>query len=107
MFELLQKIQPKDLSENLPAPILRSYKLMGRYDANQQIHFPTSEINYQQALRRLKFEELFFAQMRINLIKLQRHRFSKGWLFDKVGELFNNFYKNYLPFELTNAQKMY
>lgn len=105
MGEMLQKIQPKDLLENLPPHILQSYKLMGRYDANQQIHFPVSENSHQQALRRLKFEELFFAQMRINLIKLQRHRFSKGWLFDKVGERFNNFYKNYLPFELTNAQK--
>jgi ATP-dependent DNA helicase RecG len=105
MSEMLQKIQPKDLLENLPPHILHSYKLMGRFDANQQIHFPVSENSYQQAMRRLKFEELFFAQMRINLIKLQRHRFSKGWLFDKVGERFNNFYKNYLPFELTNAQK--
>jgi ATP-dependent DNA helicase RecG len=105
MSEMLQKIQPKDLLENLPPHILQSYKLMGRFDANQQIHFPVSENSYQQAMRRLKFEELFFAQMRINLIKLQRHRFSKGWLFDKVGERFNNFYKNYLPFELTNAQK--
>ena len=105
MAEMLQKIQPKDLLENLPPHILQSYKLMRRFDANQQIHFPVSENSYQQAMRRLKFEELFFAQMRINLIKLQRHRFSKGWLFDKVGEHFNNFYKNYLPFELTNAQK--
>jgi ATP-dependent DNA helicase RecG len=105
MGEMLQKIQPKDLLENLPPHILQSYKLMGRYEANQQIHFPVSENSHQQAMRRLKFEELFFAQMRINLIKLQRHRFSKGWLFDKVGERFNNFYKNYLPFELTNAQK--
>jgi ATP-dependent DNA helicase RecG len=105
MGEMLQKIQPKDLLENLPPHILQSYKLMGRFEANQQIHFPVSENSHQQALRRLKFEELFFAQMRINLIKLQRHRFSKGWLFDKVGERFNNFYKNYLPFELTNAQK--
>ena len=93
MGEMLQKIQPKDLLENLPPHILQSYKLMGRFEANQQIHFPVSENSHQQALRRLKFEELFFAQMRINLIKLQRHRFSKGWMFDKVGERFNNFYK--------------
>jgi ATP-dependent DNA helicase RecG len=53
----------------------------------------------------LKFEELFFAQMRINLIKQQRHRFSRGWEFDKVGNLFNDFYQHHLPFQLTNAQK--
>jgi len=105
MLEMLQKIQPKDLEENIPSFILNSYKLMGRFESNNQIHFPVSESSYQLALRRLKFEELFYAQMRINLIKLQRHRFSKGWLFDKVGDLFNTFYKNYLPFELTNAQK--
>jgi ATP-dependent DNA helicase RecG len=105
MLEMLQKIQPKDLEENLPPSLMHTYKLMGRYEANQQIHFPSSEAHHQQALRRLKFEELFFAQMRINLIKLQRQRFSKGWLFDKVGDYFNGFYENYLPFELTNAQK--
>jgi ATP-dependent DNA helicase RecG len=104
-FEMLQKIFPKDLPENLPQNIIESYKLMRRYDAYKQIHFPASQQHYDQALRRLKFEELFFAQLRINLIKMQRHRFSKGWAFDKVGDLFNDFYKKHLPFELTNAQK--
>ncbi|RYY30390.1 MAG: DEAD/DEAH box helicase, partial [Sphingobacteriaceae bacterium] len=104
-FELLHKITPKDLPENLPGDIMLAYKLMPRYDAYKQIHFPSSEQNYQQALRRLKFEELFYAQLRINLIKLQRHRFSKGWAFEKVGDLFNNFYNHYLPFSLTGAQK--
>ena len=104
-FEMLQKLSLRDLPENIPTAICTSYKLMGRYDAYKQIHFPASQPHYDQALRRLKFEELFFAQMRINLIKMQRHRFSKGWSFDKVGKLFNDFYKNHLPFELTNAQK--
>ena len=104
-LELIKKIAPKDLPENLPAVIISTYKLMPRYDACKQIHFPSSPKNYEQALRRLKFEELFFAQLRINLIKLQRHRFSKGWVFDKVGDLFNNFYNHHLPFTLTNAQK--
>ena len=104
-FEMLQKIFPKDLPENLPANICSTYKLMTRYDAYRQIHFPASPLHYEQALRRLKFEELFFAQMRINLIKMQRHRFSKGWTFDKVGNLFNDFYSHHLPFQLTNAQK--
>ena len=104
-FEMLQKLAPKDLPENLPESICSTYKLMSRYDANKQIHFPASGKHYEQALRRLKFEELFFGQMRVHLIKLQRHRFSKGWTFDKVGSLFNDFYNNNLPFELTNAQK--
>jgi ATP-dependent DNA helicase RecG len=104
-FEMLQKISPKDLPENMPPRICSSYKLISRYEACKQIHFPASLQLYDQALRRLKFEELFFAQLRINLIKLQRHRFSKGWVFDKVGDLFNDFYNHHLPFTLTNAQK--
>ncbi|RYF81178.1 MAG: DEAD/DEAH box helicase, partial [Chitinophagaceae bacterium] len=103
--DLFQRINSKDLPENLPADITKRYKLLPRFDAFKQIHFPSSEKHYQQALRRLKFEELFYAQLRINLIKLQRHRFSKGWAFEKVGDLFNNFYSHYLPFSLTNAQK--
>ncbi len=103
--ELFTKITERDLPENLPQHIIQQFKLFKRYDAYQQIHFPISEAHYQQALRRLKFEELFFAQLRMQLIRLQRHRFSKGNIFDKVGNLFNTFYNNYLPFTLTNAQK--
>ncbi|NOU38720.1 MAG: ATP-dependent DNA helicase RecG [Ferruginibacter sp.] len=103
--ELFLKITEKDLPENLPEAIISDYKLLRRYDAYKQIHFPFSEKHYQYALRRLKFEELFFAQIRMQLVKLERHRFSKGNVFDKVGNRFNDFYNNYLPFTLTNAQK--
>ena len=103
--ELFTKISEKDVPENLPKQVVEQYKLMGRFDAYRQIHFPASEKHYQHALRRLKFDEFFFAQLRMNLVKLQRHRFSKGNIFDKVGDHFNDFYKNNLPFELTNAQK--
>ena len=103
--ELLKKITDNDLAENLPQAILQQYKLIPRSNAYRQIHFPASPAHYEQALRRLKFEELFFAQMRINLIKLQRHRFSRGWAFEKVGNLFNAFYNEHLPFALTHAQK--
>ncbi|HLG39344.1 MAG TPA: ATP-dependent DNA helicase RecG, partial [Chitinophagaceae bacterium] len=60
---------------------------------------------FDESVKRLKFEELFFAQLRMNLLRSDRHRFSKGVVFDKVGDLFNTFYKNYMPFELTGAQK--
>jgi len=60
---------------------------------------------YEEAVKRLKFEELFIAQLRMNLIRSNRHRYSKGVVFDKVGDLFNTFFKNHLPFQLTNAQK--
>ncbi len=102
---LLQQLSAKDIPENLPETILQQYKLMPRFTAYQQIHFPQTLQHYQMAVRRLKFDELFFAQMRVQLIKLERHRFSKGYAFSKLGNLFNDFYKHHLPFSLTNAQK--
>jgi ATP-dependent DNA helicase RecG len=66
---------------------------------------PINEQHYQQALRRLKFEEFFFAQFSIQLIKIKRNQFSKGLIFEKVGELFSTFYEKEMPFQLTNAQK--
>ena len=60
---------------------------------------------YRQAVIRLKFEELFLAQLRLGLIKSKRHRSSRGVVFERVGELFNTFYTHHLPFELTGAQK--
>lgn len=102
---LFALISEKDLPENLPDAILKKFQLLPRFEAYQQIHFPSSPEMYEQALRRLKFEELFITQLRLALIRSERHRKSKGVVFEKVGDLFNSFYKNYLPFELTNAQK--
>lgn len=102
---LLPLIHPYNIPENIPATILQRLKLMNKYDAYCNIHFPASQNLYEQALYRLKFEELFVAQVRLNLIRLQRHKASKGVVFEKVGENFNTFYNNYLPFQLTNAQK--
>jgi ATP-dependent DNA helicase RecG len=104
-YSLLQLIAEKDLPENLPSSILTKYKFIRRYDAYRQIHFPASEKHLLHAIRRLKFEELFFAQLRLGIIKSTRHRFSKGNSFEKVGELFTTFYEKHLPFSLTNAQK--
>ncbi len=104
-YAMLQLLSEKDLPENLPHSIITQYKFISRFNACRQIHFPATEQHYQHAVRRLKFEELFFAQLRLGLIKSTRHRYSKGLTFDKVGDLFNIFFKKYLPFELTNAQK--
>ena len=104
-YALFQHITEKDLPENLPESIISKYKFISRFEAYRHIHFPATEKHYQHAVRRLKFEELFFAQLRLGLIKSARHRFSKGWVFDKVGDFFNIFYNNYLPFQLTGAQK--
>jgi ATP-dependent DNA helicase RecG len=102
---LIGMLREKDLPENLPAGILKQLRLADRFTAYKQIHFPPSVEEYERSLQRLKFEELFIAQLRMNLIRSNRHRFSQGVVFDKVGNLFNSFYKDYLPFDLTGAQK--
>jgi ATP-dependent DNA helicase RecG len=104
-YQLFSMIKPADIPENLPAHILSDYKLMNRYEAYSNIHFPVSEKAYKAALRRLKFEELFVAQVRLNLVRISRHQTSRGVVFEKVGDFFNTFYNQYLPFELTGAQK--
>lgn len=102
---LFTLITEKDLQENIPSIIKEKLKLINRYNAYKQIHFPKNQIDYQQAIHRLKFEELFISQVRLNILRVNRYRYSKGLLFNKVGNLFTNFYTHYLPFELTNAQK--
>ncbi len=104
-LQLFDILKERDLPENLPPGVLQSLQLMGRYEAFRQVHFPANAELYEKALRRLKLEELFLAQVRLNLIKSRRHRFSKGIVFSQVGDLFNTFYKSHLPFALTGAQK--
>lgn len=102
---LLQLLHERDLPENIPENIIESQQLTSRYEAYNHIHFPANATLYEKAVTRLKFEELFMAQVRLGLIRSHRHRYSKGVLFEKVGDLFNTFYRSYLPFELTGAQK--
>jgi ATP-dependent DNA helicase RecG len=104
-YTLFSLLKEKDLPEILPAPLLSKMKFPGRYNSFKQIHFPANEIEFAQSLRRLKFEEFFLAQLKLGLVKSERHRFSKGVKFEQVGELFNSFYKECLPFQLTGAQK--
>ncbi|HEY6062163.1 MAG TPA: ATP-dependent DNA helicase RecG [Chitinophagaceae bacterium] len=102
---LMAMLQEKDIPENLPDPVLGQLKLIDRFQSYKQIHFPSGIAEFDEAVKRLKFEELFIAQLRMNLLRSNRHRFSKGVVFDKVGDLFNDFYKHHLPFALTGAQK--
>jgi len=102
---LILQLKKNNIPENLPENIVRKGQLIPRFDAYIDIHFPKTIQEYDNALRRLKFEELFITQLRLALIRSERHRFSKGVVFKKVGDHFNNFYKQYLPFELTGAQK--
>ncbi len=109
---LLGMLKERDIPENLPDGVMQragggtpNQRFPTRYQAFKQIHFPANLTEYAAALSRLKFEEFFIAQMRMGLIKSQRHRSSRGVVFGQVGELFNGFYTHHLPFELTGAQK--
>lgn len=102
---LLAIISEKDLPEILPDKVLQNADLLGRFKAYTTIHFPDSFEDYSYALRRLKFEEFFLSQLRLAIVKSERHRVSRGIVFQKVGDLFNTFFKEHLPFELTGAQK--
>ena len=103
--QLFQQIRSSDIPENIPEAILQKYQLTGRANAYRQMHFPANPDEFKKALERLKFEEFFMVQVRMNLVRLRRHRYSKGVNFEKVGELFNQFFHHYLPFSLTGAQK--
>lgn len=102
---LLAQVGAADLPEFLPPMVLNQMGLMQRFDAIRHIHFPPNMSIADSALHRLKFEELFLVQLRLNEVKIKRHRTSKGVIFEKVGDHFNTFYHKHLPFDLTNAQK--
>lgn len=93
------------IEENLPDKLLHQFKLMPRAEALFQVHNPTDQARLEAARRRLKFEELFFIQIQLGKQKLNNTRLERGVIFQKVGELFNEFYDKHLPFELTGAQK--
>ena len=93
------------VQENLPQSLLLSLKLMGRQEAFVNIHFPKDTSAFEQADRRLKFEEAFFFQLGYALKKQYNKTSTVGNPFPLVGDFFNDFYQNRLPFELTNAQK--
>ncbi len=103
--ELFKLLPPHEVTENLPEYVKEKFKLFNRYDALRCVHFPPTPEHYTQAIRRLKFEELFLAQVRLQLVQVQRNLYSKGFVFDVVGNEFTQFYNNYMPFQLTNAQK--
>lgn len=96
---------PFNLKENLNPSLLEKYHLISRDQAWQWIHLPPNLEKLRKAQVRLKFEELFFQQLSIAKIKAVRQDSSPGHSFKRVGENFNSFYNNYLPFELTKAQK--
>lgn len=102
---VLLEIILNDIAETLPLYILQKHRLIGRREALLQIHFPGSNELLQGAIKRLKFEELFYIQLKLLKNKLLRTQKYKGLVFDKVGDKFNTFYSEKLPFDLTGAQK--
>ncbi|MGZ3755157.1 MAG: ATP-dependent DNA helicase RecG [Mucilaginibacter sp.] len=95
----------KDIQENLPLYLTQQFKLVGRAEAYRNIHFPEDANALNEARYRLKFEELFFLQLKLLKNKLLRVQKFKGNIFGTVGHYFNDFYHHKLPFELTNPQK--
>jgi ATP-dependent DNA helicase RecG len=92
-------------TESLSNHLLESLKLLSKNEALFNIHFPKNNALLARAQYRLKFEELFYIQLQL-LRKNMLHKAKiKGYPFGKVGEYFNNFFKDYLPFDLTDAQK--
>ena len=102
---LIEQISDNDLYEIIPESIKTKYKLINRFDAYKQIHFPESELHLQHAIRRLKFEELFIDQIKLLRIKQYRHSVSVGFIFKNIETTFTPFYTDHLPFQLTEAQK--
>ncbi len=101
---LLQQVYD-GIQESLSTKIIDDFKLIHKRDALLNAHFPKSQEYLAKAQYRLKFEELFFIQLQLVRKKLINKTKIKGFVFDHVGECFNNFYNNHLPFQLTNAQK--
>ena len=93
------------IDETLPSYILSTYNLISRQKAFEQIHFPQRDEQLTFAKIRLKFEELFYMQLEHQYNKSRNTRSSIGFVFSKVGDSFNDFYYNHLPFTLTSAQQ--
>ena len=93
------------ISETFPEYLTQKLKLLSYYESIENIHFPENKRLLERAIFRLKFEELFLIQLNILKYKYKRKAIFKGFVFSNVGNYFNRFYKENLPFELTNAQK--
>ncbi len=105
IHHLFQYIDPAQFEENLPEYIVKKFKLPGRYECMNTIHFPKNELSLQRAQQRLKFEELFFMQLRMLHSMIMRKKKSRGFVIKNQGAIFDLFYNYHLPFELTGAQK--
>ncbi|UKK48044.1 ATP-dependent DNA helicase RecG [Prevotella sp. E9-3] len=101
---LLEKLTTP-LAETITPEILSKRHLMSRDEALRTIHYPQNAHDLERARLRMKFEELFFVQLNILRYASDQRRKYRGYVFNRIGDIFNTFYKENLPFELTNAQK--
>ena len=101
----LLDLHARDIRENLPLYIIQKFKLISRTEAYRNIHFPADARLLNEAILRLKFEELFLLQLKLLRNKLLHTQKFKGNVFGTVGHYFNDFYHHKLPFELTTPQK--
>ncbi len=101
---LVSQVKGK-LAETIPSAVLNKHHLIPRESAYILVHLPSVENDFHRARLRLKFEELFFLQLELLLRKSITAQKSKGFVFNEVGVIFNQFYQDYLPFPLTGAQK--
>ena len=104
LYPLVQSIK-SGIPETLPAYILKKFALLNLTDSLVNIHFPKNADLLNKARQRLKFEELFYIQLNILQQTKWRDQHYKGFIFGQIGHNFNTFFNEYLPFELTNAQK--
>ena len=100
---LIEKLP--SLPETLPDFIIHEHYLMGRNEAFRTVHYPQNAKDLERARVRLKFEELFYVQLNILRYASDHRRKYRGYIFSQVGQVFNSFYHNHLPFPLTEAQK--
>ena len=105
MKNLFQTLQCEVIDETLSPQLIHTHRLMSLTDALYNIHFPQSPDLLRKAQYRLKFEELFYIQLNILRYTKERRNKFRGLLFERVGEVFNTFYSQNLPFQLTGAQK--
>lgn len=102
---LATKIPAGSIQETLLPSMVSRLNLMSREDAYRKIHYPQTLDDVQRAQVRLKFEELFYVQLNILRYASEHRRKYKGYIFGKIGPIFNNFFAENLPFDLTQAQK--
>ena len=102
---LIEKLSQTPIPETLPDSLTRRLHLISRQQAFHWIHYPQNAYETQQARERLKFEELFYVQLNILRYASDRRKNYRGYIFGHIGQIFNDFYSQNLPFPLTNAQK--